>query len=381
VGGIERYVTLDDAAALSAASRDPDQFLAGLGPSVAIDEIQRVPELARALKRQIDLDRKPGRFLLTGSAAVMVLPDLARELVGRVQLQTLWPFTQGELEHRRDAFISSIFRELPERFDDDACNYAEMAQRIFKGAFPSTLELTSAEQRTAYFNSYLGTLLQRDVRDISQVRDLADFPRLLRLLAQRCGRLVNFSDLARILAMPQTTLKRYYAILQAMFLLSEVPPWFTNAEKQFAKAGKLLLSDTGLACAIQGIDGAAMQSDPEAGAFLLENFVGMELAKQLALDMPAARLLHFRLHAGAEVDWVIEDAAGRVIGLEVKASSAVRDEDFAGLRVLKDIAKQRFAGGVVLYCGGRSYRAGEGLCATPITALWRWNAAPVPLQM
>lgn len=368
-----RYITLDDPTAMVAATSDPDQFIAGLPDGAIIDEFQHVPALARAVKRAIDGDRRPGRFLLTGSASVMAVPELAKELVGRVCLMTLWPFTQGELAGRRDAFVRTIFRELPKAFGDSSCSSSAVVKRTLRGGYPGLPADASTRQIEAYFQSYVATLLQRDVRDIAQVHDIAGTSRLLRLLAQRASRIFNYSDLSRTLAMPQTTLKRHVAILMAMFLFSEVPAWFTNKEKRFAKASKLLMGDTGLACALQGLDLPGMETNPEAAASLIENLVGVELAKQISLDLPMGRLLHFRIHAGAEVDWVVEDAAGRVVGVEVKSGSSVRAGDLVGLKTLQELAGDRFAGGVVLYCGSESYMAGERLCVAPLSALWGWE--------
>ncbi len=231
-----RYLTLDDSVALSAARADPQGFVSGIDSPVIIDEVQRAPGLALAIKAAVDTDRTPGRFLLTGSASVLLLPRIAESLAGRIEIHTLWPLSQGELENVSDTFVDAVSSNRYTAEKTKGENWNRTVARLAQGGYPEMLQRTTEERRQAWFGSYITTILQRDVRDISNVQDLSDLPRLLALVASRAGSLLDYADLARSLSMPQTTLKRYMALLEATFLIWKLPAWFTNIGKRLAKA-------------------------------------------------------------------------------------------------------------------------------------------------
>ena len=365
-----QYLTLDDASVLAAAAGDPVGFIAGLQGPVALDEVQRVPGLFPAIKAAVDRDRRPGRFLLTGSADVLLVPRMATSLVGRVEILTLWPFSQGELAGRREGFVDALFAdELPAPRGPEEAEEQLWAQ-IVRGGYPEAWRRESPQRRRAWFSSYVTTILHRDVRDLSHIEGWAALPRLLQLIAARATTLLNAAELSRSSGLPQGTLKRYLALLEATFLVQTLPAWSSNLGKRLVRSRKLLLSDTGLAAQLLGVgDGRAAAQSVSRG-LLLEDFVIMEVRKQVAWSQGQPQLFHFRTHAGREVDLVLENAGGQVVGVEVKAAQTIRGSDFAGLRALAEQAGERWRRGVVLYTGREWIPFGENLHAAPVSALW-----------
>jgi predicted AAA+ superfamily ATPase len=365
-----RYLTMDDATTLAAAQSDPVSFVATLqGPSI-IDEVQRAPGLALAIKAAVDHDRRPGRFLLTGSANVLLLPKVSESLAGRIEIHTLWPLSQGELEGRPDRFVDSVFAAHYHPRELTSQSWPQVVRRLVQGGYPETLRRTAPQRRDAWFGSYLTTILQRDVRDIANVRDLSDLPRLLTLVASRAASLLDYADLARGIGIAQTTLKRYMGLLEATFLLRTLPAWFSNIGKRVVKAPKVLLNDTGLLLHLLGADAQRLSKDTTLGGLVLENFVAMELLKQCGWSRVQPILHHFRTHGGEEVDLVLEDRAGRIVGIEVKASASIEASHFKGLKVLAQATGRRFQRGVVLYTGQHVLPFGSNLLALPLSALW-----------
>ena len=364
------YLTLDTAAVLAAAVNDPEGFIAGLKRPVVIDEAQRAPALALAIKAAVDADRRPGQFLLTGSASVMSLPALSESLAGRMELHTLWPFSQGELLGVRETFVDRVFAAKLVTPDTAPDPEESLIDRICTGGYPEIQARRSAARRQAWFDSYVDAILQRDVRDLANIERLSEIPRLLALLASRAGQLLNVADLARTLAIPQTTLKRYLALMEMTFLVRLLPAWFSNVGKRLAKAPKLLLADTGLLTHLIEADANRLRRDRTLLGHVLENFVAMEVIKQLGWSERRCRLFHFRTESGAEVDLVLEDRAGRLVGVEVKCTASVRKQDFRGLETLATLSGDRFVRGVVLCTGTAVVPFGRNLYALPVSELW-----------
>ena len=371
LGHPARYLTMDDAVTLAAARSDPQGFIAGLEGPMILDEVQRAPGLALAIKAAVDADRKPGRFLLTGSANVLVLPTLSDSLAGRIEIHTLWPLSQGELSGSQEHFIDAVFNAKLPRFDESDEDWPRLTRRLTAGGYPEMLNRSTTARREAWFGSYLTTILQRDVRDIANVRDLADMPRLLTLVASRASSLLDYADLARGLSMPQTTLKRYMSLLQATFLIQTLPAWFSNIGKRLVKSPKMLLNDTGLLTHLLGLGADRLRTDPTVGGSVLENFVAMELLKQRGWSKLRPNLFHFRTHPGDEVDLVLEDRAGRIVGIEVKASATVNAGHFKGMKALAAATGPRFVRGIVLYTGHSAVPFAKDLFALPLPCLGR----------
>ena len=361
------YLTFDEPATLAAANADAEAFVAGLKGRTVLDEVQRAPGILPALKLEVDRDRQPGRFLLTGSADVLVLPELSNALVGRMEILTLWPLSQGEIEGVVDRFVDRIFGEDLE-FGDHA-NEPGTLMRALRGGYPEPLE-RSEERRGPWFDSYVTTILQRDIRDLAAIEGLATLPHLLEVLAHRVGSPINYADISRTSGLPQSTLKRYMALLEHTFLVHTFPAWAKQPSRRLAKSPKLIFSDTGLLARVAGWTQDGLERNRRDLGPLIENFVLMELQKQLGWSRKVRRLFHFRTSSGHEVDAVAEDHSGRLVGIEVKSSGTLGAKDFRGLKKLEEVTGDAFLRGIVLYEGERRLPFGSNMDAVPISALW-----------
>jgi uncharacterized protein len=362
---------------LAAARGDAAGFLADFAQPLVLDEVQRAPDLLLAIKAAVDRQRTPGRFLLTGSANVLLLPRVAESLAGRMEIVPLWPFSQGEIEGGGEGFIDAAFSGAPPALGRSSSS-TQLADRVLRGGYPEAVPLASAERRRAWFDAYVTTILQRDVRDLARIEGLTELPRLLALLAARPMAQLNFADLARGTGLPQSTLKRYFALLETVFLVRLLPPWYASIGKRLVKTPKVLLTDTGLAAHLMGIDSARLAQDRTLLGGLLESFVAMELVKHAGWSADPPALYHFRTHEGDEVDLVLERRDGALVGIEVKSAATVSAADFKGLHRLAAIAGRRLRRGIVLYTGGETVPFGAGLFALPVEALWRWSAERPP---
>lgn len=366
-----KYVTLDDPTMLEAATTDPVSFLNGLGERVIIDEAQRAPEIFLPIKKLIDEKREPGQFLLTGSANILTLPKISESLAGRIEIHTLWPFSQGELKDHKETFIDTVFsNQVP----NSATNFKweEICNILVKGGFPEILKRNSSRRLGEWFKSYLISILQKDIRDLANIENLIIIPRLLELLANRAANLLNFADVSRVSGITATTLKRYMALLETVFLIVLLPAWFNNREKRLVKAPKVYLNDSGLLCYLHQVNENALLHKPSSTGAILENFVVMELIKQSTWSDVAPKIYHFRTQTGREVDIVLEGRDGRVVGIEVKTSSSLNVKDFAGLQALAETAGHKFHRGIILYTGEQVTVFAPNLMALPLAALWEW---------
>ena len=365
------YVTLDDSLLLARAHDDPQGFVLGLPDPVVIDEVQRAPEIFRSIKLSVDQDRRPGRFLLTGSANVLLLPKLSDSLAGRMRIVTLWPFSQGEIDRVNGRFIEVAFGDAPLPFLRGDETRTSLAGRIARGGFPQAVSLPEGSPRDAWMQDYATTLIERDVREISAVSDRVGLPRLLQMLAARSGTLLNASDLSRSTGIARATLERYLALFEKTFAVQLVPAWAGNVARRLVKSPKVLFTDSGLAANLTGLDAKRMLEQPDTLGPMLETFVGGELLKQIAMARERYTLLHYRDGTGAEVDWVLEDSRGGLVGIEVKATASPSDRDAKGLRALASFTGERFRRGIVLHAGDTSAPLGSDIWALPIDALWR----------
>lgn len=364
-----QYLTMDDAATLASACGDPVGFVSNLPRCAVLDEVQKAPDLFPALKRAVDKDRLPGRFLLTGSANVMTLPHLSESLAGRMEVIPLFPFSAGELAGIQEGFLKRLFAGGMPSVQEPAMR-EDIPGRVVRGGYPEAIQRTDTDRRAAWFASYVTTILQRDVRDLARVEGLHALPNLLRLLAARASGLLNLADISRDAGVPYTTLTRYLALLETVFLVHQLPAWSPNLGKRLVKAPKLHLVDSGLACHLIGADAHRLSADRQLLGRMLETFVVGELRKQLSWTDPQTRLHHFRTSAGSEVDIALERADGTVVALEVKAGATVTSRDFAALKTLRDKIERRFRAGVVLYTGDQVLPFGDKLWLAPIPALW-----------
>lgn len=366
-----RYLTLDDPTVLDAARSDPSGFLHGLHGALVLDKVQRVPELFLAIKAEVDRDRRPGRFLLTGSANVMLLPEIADSLVGRMEVLPLWPLSEAELAEQ-PAFnrVDWLWGGHPDELAYPSAGPEELHERLLAGGFPEAVERTRPRRRRAWFQNYLDGVLHRDVRDLAQLERLNEMPDLLALLAHRSGGLLNHAELARTSGLPQSTLKRYLLLLETLFLVTRVPSWERNPAKRLVKRPKAFIPDTGLLAHLTAPGAISLE---EASLWLgawTETFVLAELRKHLAFSERPLNLFHYRAHSGAEVDFLLEDASGAITGIEVKGRGTVRRADFRGLEHLKQTESRRFRRGIVLYNGVEPVPFAEDLHAVPLSMWW-----------
>ena len=367
-----QYLTFDDPGILAAAKRDPNGFVAGLNAAVTLDEVQHVPELFPVIKAAIDRNRQPGRFLLTGSANVMLLPKLSEFLAGRMEVLTLWPFSQGEMRGVRESFVDTLFSQKSVGWTGKTATARreELLETILAGGYPLAVARQSATRRDAWFQSYVMTMLQRDIRDLANIADVTAVPRLLSVVAARAGGLLNFADLSRSVALPQTTLKRYFALLEATFLVQLLRPWARNLGKRIIQTPKVYLNDTGLLAHLLGATVDRLKAEGNLAGAVLENFVLMELRKQSTWSATQPELFYWRTASGQEVDVVLEDRAGRVAGVEVKAAATLSGNDVRGLQGLATAAGKDWVRGVVLYAGTEVIPFSGNLHGVPLSRLW-----------
>jgi uncharacterized protein len=362
-----RYVTLDDDSVLASIRADPAGFLAG-GDQWIIDEVQRAPDVLRTIKRLIDEDRRPGRFVLTGSADVLSLPTIADSLAGRMEVLTLLPLAGAEVLHQPSTFLSRVFNgEVPP--PPVSLIGAALVDEVLCGGYPEMRRRAPA-RRAVWARDYLQAIMARDVRDVADVARLDLMPRLMRLAAARAGQLCNYAGLGAQLQLDEKTARRYVGVLETMFLLRRLEPWWHNESKRLVKTPKLHLLDSGLLAALRGLTPARLAQDRTAFGPLLETWAFSELAKLATWHDEPVRLSFLRTKDQHEVDVVLERADGALVGIEVKAAATVHATDFRGLRQLDAEAPGRLKIGLMLYDGTRALPFGDRLWAVPVGCLW-----------
>lgn len=363
------YASFDDDVLRHAAEVDPVGFVADLPDRMVLDEIQRVPRLFTTLKSAVDRHRLPGRFVLTGSSNVLLVPQLADSLAGRMEIQRLHPLAQCELARHPATFLDRLFGSGFKARQSERLG-RELAERMSAGGYPAALARPAGRRRTTWYRDYLDALVQRDVRDLARISSLDAMPRLLALAATHTARLFNVTALGAPFQLSRPTIRDYLTLLERLFLIDVLPPWHTNRLSRLVKTPKIHVGDTGLACALLGIGAEGLAADRALLGQLLETFVFQELRRQASWHEQGSSFFHYRDKDGAEVDVVVERGARAVAGVEVKASATVNEADFRGLRKLREASGQRFAAGVVLYDGETTASFGNGMVALPIRALW-----------
>ncbi len=366
------YITLDDTAVLGSALSDPMGFVSGFSGNVIIDEVQKAPEIFSAIKLVVDKNRKPGKFILTGSANIFLLPRLSESLAGRVQVFTLYPFTKGEILKTKESFIDYLFSNQKIKHYTLSNKKNDILGSIVQGGFPEILKRKNIHRRREWFNAYVNTILQRDVKDISNIEGLTEMPRLLALLAARTSSLFNISELSRSLSIPQTTLKRYLNYINAVYLTGIIPAYSSNLGKRLIKSPRIVFIDTGLSSYLNSIHDTVSLRKSNIKGQLMENFVIMELLKQSSWSNSKPGIYHYRTLKGIETDIILE-SKNKIIGIEVKSSSSVSVNDFKGLKYLSSEFKNKFHRGIVLYNGQQSIPFGKNLHALPVASLWDIN--------
>jgi len=362
------FLSLDDPTVLSAAKSDPVGFVRALDRAT-IDEIQRAPELILAIKRSVDEDKRPGRFLLTGSANLLTIPTVADSLAGRMAIVDLLPLSVSEIRQQPSHFLAGVFQgQVPKpshlMLGDD------LVTTVLTGGYPEALLRTKWNRRRDWCLDYVRAIVERDVREIAQIDQLHQLPRLLRMLAHHSGQLLNASGLGAPLGLSHVTTLKYIGIFEQLFLTRLLPPWSTNELKRLVKTPKLHFLDSGLLAALRDLSPQHLAANRGEFGALLETFVFSEVLKLASWTGQRLSFSHYRDKDQNEVDIVIEDEVRRTIGLEVKAGATVTAADFRGLRRLAEAAGKRFALGLVLYDGDTLVPFGPSLFAAPISSLW-----------
>jgi len=361
--GIARF--LDDPVTRAAATADPVRFIQH-DSLMLIDEVQRVPDLWLAIKHLVDREPRPGRFLLTGSARLLGLRSLPDALPGRSETIELWPLSQGEIDGSPEGFIDAAFVKGPDlRAKSGELRRRDYLTRAARGGYPEAVQRETPRRRERFFGSYLADLIARDVKQVADIERAGDMRRLMSLLAAQTSGLLSVNRLAGELSITAPTVRSYIEILETIFLVRLIPAWSANATTRAIATPKVIFVDTGMANYLT----AGATADAPIGG-LVENFVLGELARQLTWSRTSARLYHYRDRDRYEVDGVLEDNSGQIVGIEVKATETVRADDFRGLRLLQRRLGPRFRAGFVLYCGTESLSFGDGLTCLPVSALW-----------
>ncbi|NKM83608.1 DUF4143 domain-containing protein [Rhizobium laguerreae] len=367
--GNRPYMTLDDAGTLNAAKSDPTGFIRGIDRAV-IDEVQRAPDLMLAIKESVDRDEKPGRFLLTGSAKLATVPGIADSLAGRMAVVSLLPFAQSEILSTPGRLLDGLFAGDEPTPSEGAVFGDDFMNVVLKGGYPEVLRRSTPARRTAWLEDYVSLILDRDVRDIANIDQLDRLPRLLDVLAEHSGQLVNHSSFGSALGLSSVTAQKYVAILERLFLVRTIAPWSNNRLSRLVKTPKLHFVDTGLLASLREDDLETLRRDRTRFGTLLESFVVSELLKLASWSERRLTFSHYRTKDQDEVDVVIEDRRGRIVGIEVKASATVKSDDFKGLRQLQEAVGERFIRGLVLHDHDRVTPFGEKLHAAPLSILW-----------
>ena len=360
-------VTLDTKAARDAALQDPAGFVAGLPRPAVLDEVQRVPDLMLAIKEAVDRDTIPGQFLLTGSSNVRSNRKVKDALTGRMEIITLWPLSQAEIHHGENV-VDSWMAGDPVMVADGVVGKDAFASKIAQGGFPEAIG-RSPRRRDRWFQNYIDTTLDRDLRDISDAQKLDEVPHLLRLAATQAAGLVNYSNLADRLRLSESTVRSYVELLETLFLIRRLPAWRPGLAAREVHAPKLHVVDSGLLMYLLGADESRIGTDPQITGSVLENFVVMEVVKQIETAQTHVRPYHYR-SGREEVDLVLESRAGDIVGVEIKASATPSSSDRRGLEKLRDVVGQRFKAGVIVYSGRQTIPQGDRLWAMPISGLW-----------
>ena len=372
------YITLDDPGMLIAAQQDPVGLLRQMDRAV-IDEVQRAPQLLLALKMSIDQDRRPGRFLLTGSANILALPQIADSLAGRMEVHTLMPLSQAELQGRPSDFLQRAQGQswpvshpswvYPAVMDAKNELHAGAIGNAPAGGYPEMRLRPSVTRRQAWAKAYIQTLVERDVQDIAQVEHLSQIPYLLDIAAAHCGQLFNASQIGGQLMLDTRTLDKYLGVLEKLFLVQRLPAWGRNELNRLIKTPKLHFLDAGLQATLTRLTPDMLITHRERWGATLETWVYAELRKALALSDEAWYLSHYRDKDQVEVDFVLENPQRQLIGIEVKAAATVQVQDFKGLRKLQTQTGADFLTGIVLYDGAHALPFGPGMWAVPLAAL------------
>ena len=364
-----KFVTLDNQSTLAAAKSDPVAFIRGLDRAV-IDEVQRAPDLLLAIKQSVDEDRRPGRFLLTGSANLLTVKTIHESLAGRVEIVPLYPLGRSEqLGIKHPQFIAKAFRgAVPDMAE--ALSMQKLSDWVTAGGYPEAIKRRSERRRQDWYRAYIKSIVERDLPEISNLAKPDQIPRVLQIAAQFAGQLTNLSEIGRSVGLDHKTADHYVRVLEQLYLIQRVQPWFRNELSRLVKTPKLHFIDSGLLTAMRGYSLSRLRADRTLFGALLESFVFSELLKLSAWTEERVMLFHYRDRDQLEVDFVLENSAGEIVGIEVKSAASVTRRDFLGLERVASAAGSAFKQGIVLYDGVQTLSFADNLRAVPLSALW-----------
>lgn len=368
-GAGREVLTFDSQPVRAAATADPAGFIGTLRTPVALDEIQRVPELMTEIKLRVDRNKTPGQFLVTGSANLLEMKQVKDSLAGRAEYLRLHPFSQGELLGYRESFVTDLANGSFPSVTDAPVGRQAYADILAKGGYPE-VQGRASNRRPRFFESYIEGILDRDLASLGDVADRAVVARLLQAIGATSAAELNIERLSSSLGTPATTIRRHIELLETLFLIRRIPAWSNNLLARTIKRPKVHVADTGLLAYLIGADERRIETDLDLGGMFYETFVAMELNRQISWLDDRPQLFHFRDRDQREVDLVIEHRDGSISAVEVKASATVHERDLRGLKHLRDKLGTKFKSGALIYTGSDTVTFGDRLAAVPLSGLW-----------
>lgn len=363
-----RPITLDDKTTREAANDDPSGFVAALDGPALIDEVQRSPDLLLAIKEAVDKDTSPGRFLLTGSANVLTAPKIYEALSGRIEIINLAPLAQTEIERSTTNLVDQLFAAAPPQIAGATIGREAFIDRAVRGGYPEA-RLRAQRRRDRWFDSYLTTIVDRDLRELSDAQKIGEIPTLLRLIAAQAANLYRAENIGNRMGLHKQTVQNYTQLLETVFLIKRIKAWRPSIGSREVQTPKIFVIDTGLLAHLLGADEKRVAEDDQVTGKLLENFVAMEVARLVDWAETSVTQYHYRARDD-EVDVVLESRSGEIACIECKAAATVRPSDYRPMQKLRDFRGQQFVAGIVLYTGADTKPLGDRLWAVPIRALW-----------
>lgn len=366
----------DDPATRSIVRSDPTRFVES-SDTVLIDEYQHVPELLDAIKAQLNKDLRAGRYVLAGSTRYSTLPEAGQALTGRVDVISVLPLSQGEIDNVEETFVHRLLEGAGPSITSapSGTSRDDYARRMTSGGMPVALRRPPGRSRSRWFSNYINLVIERDVMELSRVRQRDMLPRLLRQLAARSGQVLNIAGVTQAVGLEKSTAENYIKLLEAVFLIQRLPAWGVTLGSRVSRHPKLHLVDAGVMAWLLNLTPEKIALGDPASlteyGHLVETFAVGEILKQLSWWDGPVSVGHFRTATGDEVDLVVERDDGQVIAFEIKAGSRLHEGDLRGLRKLKERLGQRLEASVVLYTGEYAYTPGDDIAVVPLDSLWR----------
>ena len=363
-------ITLDDATTRAAADADPSGFVASLARPVVLDEVQRSEPLLLAIKEAVDRDTSPGQFLLTGSANILTAPRFHDALTGRTEIVRLWPLSQSEIERSPTNLVDRLFAGRALSITGAVVGRDAFVGRAVRGGYPDAYG-RSQRRRDRWFESYIESVVVRDIRDLADIRKIEAIPSLLSLIAAQASNLFKAETMSNDLGISTKTVQSYTELLETVFLVRRIKAWRANIGSREVTTPKIYVVDSGLLAFLLGADERRAASDDQVTGKLFENFVAMEIARLVDWAETSATQYHYRdRSSGDEIDVVLESRAGQLVCVECKAAATVRPEDYRAIAKLRDARRDQFVAGVVIYTGDETKALTEKIWAVPVSALW-----------